>query len=174
MADFSTCSARLCKTETPGFVDKCPACGSRVVTSRRIRILGWVSIACGLFLVAFMGYITLAMLPTLSNAGVQVDGGRWTGTAEQARMVLNLFYTIIGFGVLAAVAGIWQVATGRRHPLIIVATLAAAAAIAIQTWQSTESLKKSREAEERPRVVQPLPSMAPDNLGAAAPDKPSP
>lgn len=173
MADFSTCTSNVCKVETPGIVDKCPACGSRVVTSRRIRIMGWLSIACGLFLVCFMGYITLAMLPTLSNAGMQVDGGRWNGTAEQARMVLNLFYTVIGFGVLATFAGIWQVVTGRRHIVIIFATLAVAAAIVIQTWQSTESLKQSQEAEEPSHVVQPLPSLTPDNLGAAAPDKPS-
>jgi len=172
MADFSICTSRACKTETPGIVDKCPVCGSRVITSRRIRIMGWLSIACGLFLVVFMGYLTLAMHPTLANASLSVDGGRWNGTAEQGRMILNLFYTVIGFGVLATAAGVWQVVTGRRHLLIMIVTLLAAAAIILQTWQATDSLKKAEQAREQPRrIVQP-PSMTPANLSAPAPDKP--
>src|SRR5687768_6415639 len=105
MADFSTCTSRTCGVVTPRIVDKCPTCGARAVTSRRIRLLGWVGIACGLFLIGLMGYITLAMYPTLTNAGVDMgERGRWTGTAEQARMALNLFYSVIGFGVLAMAA----------------------------------------------------------------------
>ena len=174
MADTSTCTSRSCKTVTPGIVDKCPACGSRVVTSRRIRILGWVSVACGLFLMAFMGYITMAMYPTLINAGVDMgESGRWNGTAEQARTVLNLFYTVIGFGALATAAGIWMVVTGRRHIVITAITLVAAAALALQTWEATRSLERAQEEAEQPRrFVQP-PSMTPANLGVPAPDKPA-
>lgn len=171
MADFSTCTSRSCRTVTPGIVDKCPVCGARVQTSRRIRLLGWLSIACGLFLIAMMGYITLAMYPSLTNAGVSTDGARWTGTAEQARMALNLFYLVIGFGVLALAAGIWMVITGRRHIVITVITLLAAAVLVFQTWETTASLKQAQEAEEPRRIVQP-PLMAPVNLGAPAPDKP--
>lgn len=173
MADFSTCTSRSCKTVTPGIVDKCPVCGSRVLTSRRIRLMGWLSIACGLFLILFMGYITLAMYPSLTHAGADMgESGRWNGTAEQARMVLNLFYTVIGFGVLATAAGTWQVVTGRRHILIMIVTLLAAAALVLQTWQATDSLKRGQEAEQPRRIVQP-PQMAPANLSAPAPDKPT-
>ena len=70
MADFSICTSRACRADTPGIVDKCPVCGARVQTSRRIRVLGWLSIACGLFLIGLMGYVTLAMYPSLTNAGV--------------------------------------------------------------------------------------------------------
>lgn len=173
MADFSTCTSRSCKTVTPGIVDKCPVCGARVQTSRRIRILGWLSIACGLFLIAMMGYITLAMYPSLTDTGVSGDGRRWTGTAEQARMALNLFYLVIGFGVLATAAGVWMVVTGRRHILITVVTLLVAAVLLLQTWQTTDSLKRAQDEAEQPRrYVQP-PPMTPVNLGAPAPDKPA-
>lgn len=172
MAEFSTCTSRSCKTVTPGIVDKCPVCGARVQTSRRIRILGWLSIACGLFLIAMMGYITLAMYPSLTNAGTAIDGGRWTGTAEQARMALNLFYLVIGFGVLATAAGIWMVVTGRRHILITVVTMLVAAVLLLQTWQTTEALKNGQDADEPRRIVQP-PPMAPVNLDSPAPDKPA-
>jgi len=171
MADFSTCTSRTCRVVTPGIVDKCPTCGARVQTSRRIRMLGWASIACGLFLVGLMGYVTLAMYPSLTNPGASIDGGRWTGTAEQARMALNLFYLVIGFGMLALAAGVWMVITGRRHILITVVTLLAAGVLIFQTWETTASLKQAREAEEPRRIVQP-PPMTPVNLGAPAPDKP--
>lgn len=172
MADFSTCTSRTCRAVTPGIVDKCPTCGARVQTSRRIRILGWLSIACGIFLIGLMGYITLAMYPSLTHTGVETgDGGRWTGTAEQAQMALNLFYLVIAFGVMAVAAGIWMVITGRRHIAITVATLLVAAILLFQTWETTAELKKVRDAEQPRRIVQP-PSFAPVNLGTPAPDKP--
>lgn len=174
MADFSICTSRACRAETPGIVDKCPTCGARVQTSRKIRLLGWLSIACGVFLVGLMGWITLALYPTLSSPGLaDPDGGRWVGTAEQARMALNLFYLVIGFGVLAAAAGVWMVVTGRRHIAITVVTLLFAGVLILQTWETTQSLKASREAEDQERrIVQP--PTAPDlsNYDAPAPDKP--
>jgi hypothetical protein len=169
MADFSICTSASCKTETPGIVDKCPVCGGRVITSRRVRLMGWLSIACGVFLVLFMGYITMVMYPSLTNAGMSVEGGRWTGTAEQAQMVLNLFYTVVGFGVLATAAGIWQVVTGRRHILIMIVTLVAAAALILQAWQAVDSIKKAEDAQQSRRIAQP-PPVTPANL--SAPDKP--
>jgi len=170
MADTSTCTTRSCGTVTPGIVDKCPTCGGRVQTSRRIRMLGWASIACGLFLIGLMGYITLAMYPTLANPGASIDADRWTGTAEQARMALNLFYLVIGFGVLATAAGVWMVVTGRRHIAITIVILLAAGVLIFQTWETTAALKQGQQAEEPRRIVQP--PMAPVNLGAPAPDKP--
>ena len=92
MADTSTCTGAPAAQVTPGIVDKCPSCGGAGATSRRIRMLGWLPLACGLFLIGLMGYITLAMYPTLTKPGVESgDGWRWTGTAEQGRMILNLF-----------------------------------------------------------------------------------
>jgi hypothetical protein len=175
MADFSVCTSRSCRTETPGIVDKCPACGARVQTSRKIRLLGWLSIGCGVFLIGLMGWITLAMYPSLTNPGVaDQGGGRWTGTAEEARMALNLFYLVIGFGVVAVAAGAWMVVTGRRHILITVATLIIAAILALQTWETTRALKQAEEAREPRRYVQPPTLTPPDlgNEGAPAPDKP--
>ena len=175
MAEFSTCTARSCKTVTPGIVDKCPVCGNRVVTSRRIRVLGWLSIACGVILVGLMGYITVALSPTLTHAGVDMgEMGRWNGTAEQARMVLILFYLVIGFGVLAMLAGAWMVATGRRHIAITIVTLAAAGILLVHVWRTTEALKEAEKASEARRIVQPPAPIAPVNLEAPAPDKPSP
>lgn len=171
MADFSTCTTRRCGTVTPGIVAACPTCGGRILTSRRIRVLGWLMVGCGVILVGLMGYITLAMYPTLMRPGEDLGQfGRWSGTADQARMVLNLFLMVIAMGVLALVSGAWQIVTGRRNMVFIVLTIFGAIALAITTWETTTSLKQAEE-QEPPLIVQP-PPMAPVNLGAAAPDKP--
>jgi hypothetical protein len=172
MADFSTCTSRTCGAVTPSLTDKCPACGARVLTSRRVRTLGWVALACGVFLVLLMGAVTYFLYPTLSRPGVDMgEAGRWAGTAEQARMVLNLFYLIIALGALAIVGGIVQIRSGRRHPAVVVLTLLGAAVVGLQAWQTTRSLKAAEEAEERSRFVQP-PPIAPVNLSETVPDKP--
>lgn len=171
MADFSICTSRSCRAETRGIVDKCPVCGARVQTSRKIRTLGWLSVGGGVFLIGLMGWITLAMYPSLSNPGAPIEGGRWTGTAEQAQAVLTLFYLVIGFGVIALAAGAWMAFTGRRHLAITVVTLLFAAVLILHTWETTQSLKEARGAEETRPIVRP-PPMTPVNLGAPAPDKP--
>ena len=88
-------------------------------------------------------------------------------------MALNLFYLVIGFGVLAAAAGVWMVVTGRRHIAITVVTLLFAGVLILQTWETTEALKQGSDADEPRRIAQP-PATAPDlsNYDAPAPDKP--
>ena len=73
-----------------------------MLTSRRVRILGWLLLGIGLFLIAFMGYITLQIYPTSSapGAGDAAEGGRFTGDVEQGRMILNVFWLVIAVGAL--------------------------------------------------------------------------
>ena len=172
MADRSTCTAWRCGAVTEGAVATCPTCGARTISSRRIRILGWVLVVLGLFLAAFMGAITNSLHPTLSRPGVDMgELGRWDGTAKQARMVLNLFWIIIAFGALCVVGGVWQIVTGRRNRIIMVLALLGAATILLYGWETTDTISKGREAEQPRRIVQP-PTVSPANLEAPAPDKP--
>ena len=172
MADTSTCTAWRCGAVTQGLVATCPGCGGRTVSSRRIRILGGALIALGLFLVGLMGAITYQLYPTLTRPGVDMgELGRWTGTAEQAAMVLNLFWIVIGFGALCVVGGAWQIATGRRNRIIMVLALLGAATILLYGWETTDTIGKGRQRDEPRRIVQP-PPISPVNLEAPAPDKP--
>ncbi|MGE0179691.1 MAG: hypothetical protein AB7O91_07725 [Sphingomonas sp.] len=160
MADTSTCTARRCGAVTPGLVANCPTCGAQTVTSRRIRLLGWLLVGCGIILVGLMGYITLAMYPTLIRPGEDVgEAGRFAGTADQARMVLNLFRIVIGFGALCIVNGLWQIVTGRRNILFVVVTLLAAAALIITAWETTTALEQGDEGAGpgRPVPLEPAP-----------------
>lgn len=172
MADRSICTAWRCGAVTEGVVVTCPTCGARTVSSRRLRILGWVLVALGLFLVAFLGGITYSLHPTLSRPGIDMgELGRWDGTAEQARMVLNLFWIIIAFGVFCVVGGVWQIVTGRRSRIVMAVALLGAATILLYGWETTDTISNSRQREEPRRIVQP-PPMGPANLALPAPDKP--
>jgi hypothetical protein len=170
MADISTCKARACRAVTPGLVEACPRCGGRVQTSRHVRILGWVLLALGLFLIAFMGYITLQTYDSFARPGMSsADGSRFTGDAEQGRMILNVFWLVIGFGALSAVNGVWQIVTGRRNMIFVAISLLVAAVLVFTTWETTDALKN---AEDEPRrIVQP-PPMPSSPSPATAPDKP--
>ena len=48
---------------------------------------GWVLLFLGLFLVLMLGAITVDLAPSMMHPGKEVDGGTFTGTAEQARLV---------------------------------------------------------------------------------------
>jgi hypothetical protein len=127
MADRSTCLSPLCGITVEGDARKCPQCGWAMRGSRNIRTRGWVLLACGLFLVLFMGAITWNMLPTLLYPERAIEVGTFTGTPEQARTFLNLFLLVIGFGALGTVNALYMIATGRQNRWFVIATLALAA-----------------------------------------------
>ena len=98
--------------------------------TRKIRRLGIVLLAAGVFLVGMMGTITVRMYPSMSHPGVADLGGTtFTGTPDQAHGALQLFAIVIAFGVLAAANGVWQIATGRRSLAFTALTLVVAAAL---------------------------------------------
>jgi hypothetical protein len=47
------------------------------------------------------------------------SGSRFTGTTEQAQLILGLFGLIIVFGLTSIVGGLWQVITGTRNKWIL-------------------------------------------------------
>jgi O-antigen/teichoic acid export membrane protein len=70
-----------------------------------------------------MGPITVAMLPTLLDAGKDVDGSSFEGTAQQAHMILGLFGIIIVFGLSSLAYGVYQLIYRRESKAFIVYTL---------------------------------------------------
>ena len=129
-----------CRTQVEGTVTKCPACGGRMRTPRRVRIAGGVLLACGGFLAGMMGWLYYAMSPTMLHPGTQVGGTTFNGTAEQARTVLMLFATIAAFGVGSMFYGLFMLFTGRRSVAIMLVVLALAVAIAGMCWWTLQVL----------------------------------
>jgi hypothetical protein len=119
MRNQLTCTK--CDYEATGKETRCPQCGAWIRRAQRIRRLGFVLVAIGFLLVAMMGTITVALAPMMLSAGRETTGAKFTGTPEQGLMILGLFGLVIVFGVAAILAGIFQVATGRRSIWIMIA-----------------------------------------------------
>jgi len=109
-----------CGYETGETVTKCPKCGRGLLSTKQVRQLGWVQVIIGLFLVVFMGIITFNLAPSMLEPGVpDTSGSRFTGTREQARIVLGLFGVIIVFGLTSIAGGLWQITFGTRNKWIL-------------------------------------------------------
>jgi len=123
MANLSTCVKPTCAVTLEGKVATCPKCGGpmRMVAESRAR--GWVLLIIGLFLVLFMGAITLSLAPMMLQPGKDMDGGGFSGTADDARMILVLFGVVIAFGVTSASYGAYQLIFRRESKVFIVLTL---------------------------------------------------
>jgi hypothetical protein len=131
MADQSTCLSPLCGITIEGSEKKCPKCGWAMRSSRNIRMRGWLLLVCGLFLVLFMGGITLNMLPTLAHPEQAIAAGTFTGTPEQARTFLNLFLMVILFGALGTVNALYMILTGRQNRWFVIGTLVLAVILGV-------------------------------------------
>lgn len=125
--------------------DKCPNCGGRLRSAKLVRGLGWMQLLIGLFLVGLMGTITYNLAPALlSPAAARAGGGsRFTGSPEQALMILGLFGLVITFGVGSIAAGLWQIATGRRNKWIFIIMIVLFVVVMLSAWLTTASLKAS-------------------------------
>jgi hypothetical protein len=96
-------------------ISQCPGCQSKrkFLTKKRLLIMGWVQLICGLFLVGMMGTITINVLPSLLPLGHQAGIKIFTGTPEQARLMLILFSILIMTGLACTVSGLWLLITKR-------------------------------------------------------------
>ncbi|HLL75217.1 MAG TPA: hypothetical protein VK421_08100 [Pyrinomonadaceae bacterium] len=140
-AELSNCYSCGFAGEAAG--SKCPNCGRRLRTAKVVRRLGWLQLLIGLFLIGLMGTITYNLAPALLNPAAATDGSRFTGTPEQALMILGLFGLVITFGVGSLAAGLWQIATGRRNNWIFVLMILLFVVVMVVAWLTTASLKAS-------------------------------
>ncbi len=120
-------SCTKCEYTVTGKETKCPQCGGWIRRAQRIKRLGIVLVLIGLFLVAMMSTITIALAPMMLSAATNTGGARFTGTPEQGMMILGLFSIVIVFGLAAIAGGVFQMITGRRSIVIIVVVLGLAA-----------------------------------------------
>ncbi len=140
MTETSTCFSLTCGHSVEGVVKACPKCGKPMKSSRHIRILGGVLLVIGLFLVGLMGTITWNLSPDLLYPEQARARGSFTGSDEQAQMMLRLFGLVIAVGAGSIVNGLYQIVTGRRSRIIAIVTLALAAVLIWFTWTTTKAL----------------------------------
>ena len=141
MADQSTCLSPLCGITIEESATRCPKCGARMHNARRIRTRGWVLLFSGLFLVLFVGWITLRLSPTLLHPKPSAETGNYTGTMEQARMILLLFASIILFGAFGVANAIYMISTGRQNRIVVIVSMLLAVGLIVLAWLTTRMLK---------------------------------
>ncbi len=148
MAAYTVCQDPKCATLVEGKVAACPKCGGAMRTVGESPWRGIVLLICGLLLVIGMGVITLNMYPSLSNPGVRtIEGTTWTGTAEQAQIVLLLFAAVIVFGLVATANGLYMLITKQQSKAFMFVSLGLAAVLLIITFVTMGKLKPDKPEE---------------------------
>ena len=101
-------------------VKKCPRCGKgRVLTRGQVRALGWVLLVIGVFLVLFMGGITVLVAGIIANSNAPGATSRFEGDEKQMAIMFGLFGLVIAFGLASIAGGASQIRHGRRNKAIV-------------------------------------------------------
>ena len=108
-----------CDFETPRELDNCPRCGHKLISSGRVKVLGWVLILLGLFLVAFMGVITFFVAGLIMRANQPGSTTGFTGGTKEMVLIFGIFGLVIAFGLASVVAGLAQARSGRRNKMLV-------------------------------------------------------
>jgi uncharacterized membrane protein HdeD (DUF308 family) len=98
-------------------------------TPQAVRRRGWLLLVVSGLLLCLIGYILIAATPMLLHPGELRDGSTFSGTSDQARLILKLLGALVAFGVTCVLNALFQVVTGRRHLAITIASLLAFAVV---------------------------------------------
>lgn len=125
----TTCLETDCGAISEGVHPSCPVCDGRVMPQATFEALGWLQVACGVFLLGIGSVLTWAMAPTLLAPGEIIDGSTFDGTEGQAMLIFGVFGVLVMLGMAAISAGYSQVVHGRRNPGAIALVLMLAGAL---------------------------------------------
>jgi len=132
MADLSVCNSPTCAFTAEGDLAQCPNCGGSMRAVRESRARGWALVVLGLTMVGMMAVILANLGPSLMRPGEEMaGGGSYTGTAEQAQLMLYMFWGLIAFGGLMTANGIFQIRTGYNSKLFAGLGFAALAGVIV-------------------------------------------
>ena len=85
---------------------------------RNVRAAGWVLIVTGALLCAGMGYITWLMIGIVDAPTAPDSMPRWRGSHETTVRMFWLFGTVILFGAVSLLNGIWCVRHRAFQPVL--------------------------------------------------------
>ncbi len=108
-----------CDFETGRELEKCPRCGHKLMTAGKVKALGWVLIVLGVFLVLFMGGITILVAGIIAQTGAPGSTQRFDGGPKEMALIFGIFALVIAFGLTCTAAGISQARSGRRNKKLV-------------------------------------------------------
>jgi magnesium-transporting ATPase (P-type) len=118
MAKILSCPK--CSFETTESLPKCPSCGSRLQSAKKVRILGWMLLGLGTLLVVFMGGLAIYLGQIVAHTDEPGATSRFTGGPEQLAMITTVFGLVIAFGLASMAGGIWQIKYGKPNRILMI------------------------------------------------------
>jgi hypothetical protein len=112
-----------CDFETTETLAKCPQCGRRLQSKKKVRILGWVLVVLGLFLVIFMSGLGIMLASIIVQSDQPGATSRFTGGPQDILFIVAIFGFVIAFGLATIVGGAWQIWYGKPNRKLMVAML---------------------------------------------------
>lgn len=113
-------SCPKCSFETSESVSRCPSCGSRVQSAKKVRILGGLLLVIGTFLVLFMTGLGIYLGSIISNSDDPSATTRFTGDPQDVMLIVVIFGLVISFGLASIGSGIWQLIYGKPNRKVMV------------------------------------------------------
>jgi hypothetical protein len=83
------------------------------------RWRGGALAALGVILVAVMVAVGAATVPQLVHPGRRIEGTRFTGSGQDALLILAVYAGVAAIGVAAIVYGVWMMRAGRQDKRVI-------------------------------------------------------
>jgi len=130
--DLSTCWG--CGFQTSEKLAICPKCGESLLSRRSARRAGGVLVFLGAFLALGAVWALMNLAPTLMHPGEEIDGSTFTGTPSMARQIVAIIGAVGVFGAGSFCYGLWQLKTGRRNRLAVMALVGLAAMLYVGAW----------------------------------------
>jgi len=114
-------SCAKCSFETSESLSRCPNCGGRLQSARKVRVLGWMLLVIGAFLVICMGTLGIYIGSLISQTGESTSTSRFTGGPQDVALIVAVFGIVISFGIATMAGGIWQIVYGKPNRKLMVA-----------------------------------------------------
>jgi hypothetical protein len=95
----------------------CSACGKKMMPASRIRMLGWLSLLCGVFLIGLMSWLSFWIYNAITKSG-EPGQGTFRGGPEIIGFIIVVFGLVLTFGFFAAISGLWQIIYGKRNKVL--------------------------------------------------------
>lgn len=95
----------------------CSTCGRKMMPASRIKMLGWLSLGCGVFLIGLMSWLSFWIYNAITRSG-EPGQGTFRGGPEIIGFIIVVFGLVLTFGLFAVISGLWQIIYGKRNKIL--------------------------------------------------------
>ncbi len=127
-------SCPKCSFETSESLARCPNCGSRLQSARKVRILGWFLLLIGTGLVLFMSALGIYLGSIIAQSGTPGATTSFSGGTQDVALIAAVFGLVISFGLGSMAGGLWQIIYGKPNRKVMVAMFLVAGILVAIGW----------------------------------------